>query len=138
MSQQKSKNYLNLEHEKEYLFEISQTTSYCSNCSTVIITDKSGKHISTIKPKKCNIHQEFPLPTYFNKRNTKKIYSFSNDKDYIKIRANFVKNMKKNCKKLNLNLKTFFILTKFVPYSFLLMKQHLNKFPIYALYFRLN
>ena len=108
MSQQKSKNYLNLEHEKEYLFEISQTTSYCSNCSTVIITDKSGKHISTIKPKKCNIHQEFPLPTYFNKRNTKKIYSFSNDKDYIKIRANFVKNMKKNCKKLNLNLKTFF------------------------------
>ena len=108
MLQQKPKSYINLQHEKEYLFEISQTTSYCSNCSTVIISDKSGKTISTIKPKKCNYHQEFPLPTYFYKRDTKKIYNFSNDKEYNKIRGDFVKIMKHNCKLLELNLKTFF------------------------------
>jgi len=108
MLQQKPKSYINLQHEKEYLFEISQTTSYCSNCSTVIISDKSGKTISTIKPKKCNYHQEFPLPTYFYKRDTKKIYNFSNDKEYNKIRGDFVKIMKQNCKLLELNLKTFF------------------------------
>ena len=108
MLQQKPKSYINLQHEKEYLFEISQTTSYCSNCSTVIITAKSGKTISTIKPKKCNYHQEFPLPTYFYKRDTKKIYNFSNDKEYNKIRGDFVKIMKQNCKLLELNLKTFF------------------------------
>ena len=108
MLQQKPKNYIYLQHEKEYLFEISQTTSYCSNCSTVIISDKSGKTISTIKPKKCNYHQEFPLPTYFYKRDTKKIYNFSNDKEYNKIRGDFVKIMKQNCKLLELNLKTFF------------------------------
>ena len=108
MLQQKPKNYIYLQHEKEYLFEISQTTSYCSNCSTVIISDKSGKTISTIKPKKCNYHQEFPLPTYFYKRDTKKIYNFSNDKEYNKIRRDFVKIMKQNCKLLELNLKTFF------------------------------
>ena len=108
MLQQKPKSYINLQHEKEYLFEISQTTSYCSNCSTVIISDKSGKTISTIKPKKCNYHQEFPLPTYFYKRDTKKIYNFSNDKEYNKIRRDFVKIMKQNCKLLELNLKTFF------------------------------
>ncbi len=108
MLQQKPKSYINLQHEKEYLFEISQTTSYCSNCSTVIISDKSGKTISTIKPKKCNYHQEFPLPTYFYKRDTKKIYNFSNDKEYNKIRGGFVKIMKQNCKLLELNLKTFF------------------------------
>ena len=108
MLQQKPKSYINLQHEKEYLFEISQTTSYCSNCSTVIISDKSGKTISTIKPKKCNYHQEFPLPTYFYKRDTKKIYNFSNDKEYNKIRGDFVKIMKQNCKLLEFNLKTFF------------------------------
>ena len=108
MLQQKPKSYINLQHEKEYLFEISQTTSYCSNCSTVIISDKSGKTISTIKPKNCNYHQEFPLPTYFYKRDTKKIYNFSNDKEYNKIRRDFVKIMKQNCKLLELNLKTFF------------------------------
>ena len=108
MLQQKPKSYINLQHEKEYLFEISQTTSYCSNCSTVIISDKSGKTISTIKTKKCNYHQEFPLPTYFYKRDTKKIYNFSNDKEYNKIRGDFVKIMKQNCKLLELNLKTFF------------------------------
>ena len=84
MLQQKPKNYIYLQHEKEYLFEISQTTSYCSNCSTVIISDKSGKTISTIKPKKCNYHQEFPLPTYFYKRDTKKYIIFQMIKNIIK------------------------------------------------------
>ena len=108
MLQQKSKNSLNFTHQKKYLFEISQTLSYCSNCSTVIITDKSGKTISTIKPKKCEIHKEESLPTFLYRSEANKIYNFSNDKLYNKIRSNFVKLMKSNCKKLNLNLKTFF------------------------------
>ena len=48
------------------------------------------------------------MPTYFYKRDTKKIYNFSNDKEYNKIRRDFVKIMKQNCKLLELNLKTFF------------------------------
>ena len=48
------------------------------------------------------------MPTYFYKRDTKKIYNFSNDKEYNKIRGDFVKIMKQNCKLLELNLKTFF------------------------------
>lgn len=108
MLQQKQKNSLNFTHQKKYLFELSQTISYCSNCSTVIITDKSGKTISTIKPKKCEIHKEESLPTFLYKSEANKIYNFSNDKLYNKIRSNFVKLMKSNCKKLNLNLKTFF------------------------------
>ena len=108
MLQQKPKNSLNFTHQKKYLFELSQTISNCSNCSTVIITDKSGKTISTIKPKKCEIHKEESLPTFLYKSEANKIYNFSNDKLYNKIRSNFVKLMKSNCKKLNLNLKTFF------------------------------
>ena len=108
MLQQKPKNSLNFTHQKKYLFELSQTISNCSNCSTVIITDKSGKTISTIKPKKCKIHKEESLPTFLYKSEANKIYNFSNDKLYNKIRSNFVKLMKSNCKKLNLNLKTFF------------------------------
>ena len=108
MLQQKQKNSLNFTHQKKYLFELSQTISYCSNCSTVIITDKSGKTISTIKPKKYEIHKEESLPTFLYKSEANKIYNFSNDKLYNKIRSNFVKLMKSNCKKLNLNLKTFF------------------------------
>ena len=108
MLQQKQKNSLNITHQKKYLFELSQTISYCSNCSTVIITDKSGKAISTIKPRKCETHKEESLPTFLNKSEANKIYNFSNDKIYNKIRSNFVKIMKSNCKKLNLNMKTFF------------------------------
>ena len=108
MLQQKPKNSLNFTHQKKYLFELSQTISNCSNCSTVIITDKSGKTISTIKPKKCEIHKEESLPTFLYKSEANKIYNFSNDKSYNKIRSDFVKLMKSNCKKLDLNLKTFF------------------------------
>ena len=114
MLQQKTKNYLNFKHQKKNIFEVSQLISYCSKCSSLIITDKSGKTISTIKAKKNQIHKEESLPTFlfksdvYNKSDVNKIYNFSNDKSYNKIRANFVKMMKKICKNLDLNLKTFF------------------------------
>ena len=105
---------MNFKHQEKNIFEISQLISYCSYCSSLIITDKSGKTISTIKAKKNQIHKEESLPTFlfksdvYNKSDVNKIYNFSNDKSYNKIRANFVKMMKKICKNLDLNLKTFF------------------------------
>ena len=50
MTQQYKKSELFFPHKKKYLLEISQSISYCSNCSSAIITDKFGTTKSTIKP----------------------------------------------------------------------------------------
>lgn len=108
MLQMKGKNSLKNQHLKPYIYEISQTISYCSKCSCALITDRSGKTISTIQPKKYHAHENVSLPTFLHKSDSNAKYSFLNDKLYNKIRVNFVKKMKSNCKKLKLNLKTFF------------------------------
>ena len=48
------------------------------------------------------------MPTFLHKSDGNKIYNFSNDKLIIKIRGNFFRMMKSNCKILNVSLKTFF------------------------------
>ena len=108
MLQQNTKNSLNLSHQKQYLLEIFQRISYCSKCSNIILTDKSGKKITTIQPLKYLIREEESLPIFLHKSDSNEKYNYLNGKAYNKIRANFVKQMKANCKKLNLNLKTYF------------------------------
>ena len=96
------------QHQKQYLFEITQTISYCSKCSCAIITDKTGKTVSTIQPMKFHIHENLSLPTFLHNSHETHKYHFINDKLYNNIRGEFVKKMKFNCKKLNLNFKTYF------------------------------
>ena len=102
------KNSSDFTHKKQYLLEISQTLSLCSNCSSAIITHKSSENISTIKPLKYHIQNDLFYPCFLLQSGNDRIYKFSNEKAYNKIRRDFVKKMKLYCKQLNLNLKTFF------------------------------
>ena len=108
MLQKNLKNSSDFTHKKQYLFEISQTLSLCSNCSSAIITHKSSENISTIKPLKYHIQNDLFYPCFLLQSGNDRIYKFSNEKTYNKIRRDFVKKMKLYCKQLNLNLKTFF------------------------------
>ena len=108
MLQKNLKNSSDFTHKKQYLLEISQTLSLCSNCSSAIITHKSSENISTIKPLKYHIQNDLFYPCFLLQSGNDRIYKFSNEKAYNKIRRDFVKKMKLYCKQLNLNLKTFF------------------------------
>ena len=108
MLQKNLKNSSDFTHKKQYLLEISQTLSLCSNCSSAIITHKSSENISTIKPLKYHIQNDLFYPRFLLQSGNDRIYKFSNEKTYNKIRRDFVKKMKLYCKQLNLNLKTFF------------------------------
>lgn len=108
MLQKNLKNSSDFNHKKQYLLELSQTLSLCSNCSSAIITHKSNENISTIKPLKYHIQDDLFYPCFLLQSGNDKIYKFSNEKTYNKIRRDFVKKMKLCYKKLNLNLKTFF------------------------------
>ena len=108
MLQKNLKNSSDFTHKKQYLLEISQTLSLCSNCSSAIITHKSSENISTIKPLKYHIQNDLFYPCFLLQSGNDRIYKFSNEKTYNKIRRDFVKKMKLYCKQLNLNLKTFF------------------------------
>ena len=108
MLQKNLKNSSDFIHKKQYLLEISQTLSLCSNCSSAIITHKSSENISTIKPLKYHIQNDLFYPCFLLQSGNDRIYKFSNEKTYNKIRRDFVKKMKLYCKQLNLNLKTFF------------------------------
>ena len=108
MLQKNLKNSSDFTHKKQYLLEISQTLSLCSNCSSAIITHKSSENISTIKPLKYHIQNDLFYPCFLLQSGKDRIYKFSNEKTYNKIRRDFVKKMKLYCKQLNLNLKTFF------------------------------
>ena len=108
LPQQQNQNSLYFPHKKQYLCEISQKISFCSNCSSVIITDKSNNTVSTVKPLKYHLPEETISSTFLNNDEVNKVYPFINDKEYTKIRANFVKQMKFNCEQLKLNLKTYF------------------------------
>ena len=109
LSQATPRNFLYFPHKNQYLFEISQKISFCSNCSSVIITEKNNKTVSTIKPLKYHQPEEIAFPIFLNHNEVNKINLFLKDKEYIKIRSNFVKRMKTNCEKLQLNLKTYFL-----------------------------
>ena len=108
MMQKNLKNSPELFHKKQYRLEISPTLSLCSNCSCAIITQKSNENISTIKPLKYHVQDDIFYPCFLLRSGKDKIYKYSNEKAYNNIRRDFVKKMKTYCKKLNLNLKTFF------------------------------
>lgn len=108
MLQKKSNNSLYFPHNKQYLLEISQTLSLCSNCSCAVIMDKSREKISTIKPLKYHKHDDIFYPCFLLQSEDNKKYDFVDQKKYNKIRSDFVKKLKSYYKKLNLNLKTFF------------------------------
>ena len=108
MLQKNLKNSSKFLHQKQYRLEISQTLSLCSNCSCAIITQKPNENISTIKPLKYQVHDDIFYPCFLLRSCNDKIYKYSNEKTYNNIRRDFVKKMKTYCKKLKLNLKTFF------------------------------
>ena len=108
MLQKNLKNSSKFLHQKQYRLEISQTLSLCSNCSCAIITQKPNENISTIKPLKYHVQDDIFYPCFLLRSCNDKIYKYSNEKTYNNIRRDFVKKMKTYCKKLSLNLKTFF------------------------------
>ena len=107
MMQQKSS--LNFSHKKQFRLELTQNVSFCSNCSTAIIKNKSGKEISTIKPLKYHIPQETCLPIFLTISDFHEPYIFLNKSGYIKIRKQIIKNMKLFCNYFKLKNKTFFL-----------------------------
>ena len=102
------KNFLIYPHKKQFRLELNQKISFCFNCSSAIITNKSGKEISTIKPLKYHIPQETALPIFLLLSDNNP-YSFLNKSGYIKIRKQIIKDMKLFCSKYKLNNKTYFL-----------------------------
>lgn len=96
-------------HKKKYLFEMSETVSFCFNCSTAVIKDKSGKEISAIKPLKYYVRQESALPLFLFTSDSHQPYMFYNKSGYLKIRASIIKKIKCFCDCFKLTKKTFFL-----------------------------
>ena len=111
MMQQKSLYY---PHKKQFIFELTEKVSFCFNCSSAIITDKTGKEFSTVKPLKHHIPQETSLPIFVTISDKHEPYFFVNKSGYIKIRKQIVNNMKEFCKHFKLNKKTFFLALDYV------------------------
>ena len=101
--------FLYYPHKKQYKYELSENLSFCTNCYSAILTDKSGNQISTVKPRKYDTPQETTLPLFLTVANTHAPYNFVNKKDYLKVRKDMVKNMKSFCNQININMKTFFL-----------------------------
>jgi len=96
-------------HKKNYLFEMNETVSFCFNCSTAVIRDKSGNKISAVKPLKYYVRQESALPLYLFTSDNHQPYIFNNKSGYLKIRASIIKKMKNLCNCFKLTKKTFFL-----------------------------
>ena len=96
-------------HKKNYLLEFSQKISFCGKCSSAIIRDNLGNTKSTIKPLKYHTKWENVTFAFLNKTNINKAYNYSNYKGFMKIRHEFINNIKQKCNDLHLNLKTYFL-----------------------------
>ena len=107
MSQKKSE--LIFPHKKIYQLEFSPTISFCYECSSVILADASGKTKSSIKPLK--YHSLCESNNFYFLRNLipNKENNYPISKDILKIRVNFVIQIKQKCKMLNLKLNTYFL-----------------------------
>ena len=107
MSQKKSE--LIFPHKKIYQLEFSPTISFCYECSTVIMADASGKTKSTIKPLKYHSLCESNHFYFLRNLNPDKMNNYQISKDILKIRINFVNQIKQKCSLLNLSLNTYFL-----------------------------
>jgi hypothetical protein len=100
---------LNFPHKKQYRFELTQKVSFCINCSTAIIKNKTGSEVSTIKPLKYHLPQENSFPIFLVVSDYLEPYKFFNKSGYIKIRKEVIKSMKLFCDCFKLDHKTFFL-----------------------------
>ena len=107
-------SFLFYPHKKQFRFEFTQKVSLCFNCSSAIITDISGKEISTIKPLKHHLHQETTLPIFLGISDEHNPYHFHNKSGYLKIRKEIVQSMKEFCNHFQLNKKTFFLALEYI------------------------
>ena len=107
MSQKKSE--LIFPHKKIYQLEFSPTISFCYECSTVIMADASGKTKSTIKPLKYHSLCESNHFYFLRNLNPDKMNNYQISKDILKIRINFVNQIKQKCSLLNVSLNTYFL-----------------------------
>ena len=107
MSQKKSE--LIFPHKKIYQLEFSPTISFCYECSTVIMADASGKTKSTIKPLKYHSLCESNNFYFLRNLNPDKMNNYQISKDILRIRINFVNQIKQKCSLLNLSLNTYFL-----------------------------
>jgi hypothetical protein len=102
-----TKSMLKCTHEKKDRSEVNKNLSLCFNCSSVILRSENGKEISTIKPLKYFIRQETAIPLFL--LNNDNPYKFINKHDYLKIRIDIVKELKKICTNFNLSKKTYYV-----------------------------
>ena len=102
-----TKSMLKCTHEKKDRSEVNQNLSLCFNCSSVILRNENGKEISTIKPLKYFTRQETAVPLFL--LNNDIPYKFINKHDYIKIRIDIVKELKKICTNFKLSKKTYYV-----------------------------
>ena len=102
-----TKSMLKCTHEKKDRSEVNKNLSLCFNCSSVILRSENGKEISTIKPLKYFIRQETAIPLFL--LNNDNPYKFINKHDYLKIRIDIVKELKKICTNFKLSKKTYYV-----------------------------
>ena len=105
----KPKSELYYPHKKNYLFEISETISFCGNCSSALILDKLGNVKSTIKPLKYETKWEDVSFSFFQESNSNKSYKYCNYKGFMEIRSAFIKKIKAKCENLELKSRTYFL-----------------------------
>ncbi len=94
-------------HEQKDRSKVNQNFSLCFNCSSAIFRSENGKEISTIKPLKYSVKQETAIPLFLLSND--KPYKFINRHDYLKIRVDIVKEMKKISSNFRLSRKTYFV-----------------------------
>ena len=110
MSQQQNKLCeLYFPHKNNYLFEFSKKLSFCQDCCSAILIDNYGKTKSTVKPLKYHFRLENETFSFLQDSNDNHLFNYLNYKGFIQIRADFVKKIKKKCKKFELKLKTYFL-----------------------------
>jgi hypothetical protein len=99
----------NILHEKKFIFELPRNIAFCFNCSGAIVSEKTGKEISTIRPRKYEKTQENCMPIFLSLSDLHNPYIFMNKEQYLLIRNKLVKNMKSICESFDLQKSTYFL-----------------------------
>lgn len=97
-------------HHHEHQIESNEHSnlSYCTECSSIIITTETKSTISTIKPASFQLHTDID-PSIILSHEDNLIRFFSNKKDYLNIRQKVIREIKKINTKLSLSYQTFFL-----------------------------
>ena len=94
-------------HHHINIYNEHSNISYCSICSSIIITTETKNEISTVKPKKFDFPCDMDLSLFLSKDDT--LCSVNVKKVYLKIRQRVIRELKVINTKFALSYQTFFL-----------------------------